>query len=187
MPVSMVLPIALLEDHNLLVSRTQQDDPNGSRTRIFTIGHGRGTFGDVQQRLDRHHVATLIDIRSEPYSRHAPDFEREALREHCRAAGIGYLWMGDRLGGRPRHPALLDEEGAPDWEAVARSPGFQAGIGEVLTLAADGRVALLCAEADPAHCHRSFLVAPALEERGAEVYHILPDGSLARHQPTLGI
>jgi uncharacterized protein (DUF488 family) len=46
-------------------------------------------------------------------------------------------------------------------------------------------VVLLCAEADPAHCHRSTLLAPALVERGHQVIHLFHDGTARPHQPTL--
>ena len=40
---------------------------------------------------------------------------------------------------------------------------------------------LLCAESDPARCHRSMLIGPALrgfEGGGIDLHHILPDGTL---------
>ena len=38
------------------------------------------------------------------------------------------------------------------------------------------RVALLCGEEDPAHCHRRLLVGRVLAERGHELLHIRGDG-----------
>ncbi|HSR15991.1 MAG TPA: DUF488 domain-containing protein, partial [Gemmatimonadales bacterium] len=86
-------------------------------------------------------------------------------------AGLGYRWMGRALGGRSRPGAAQ----------------FAAAVDEVAALAAGGPVALLCAETDPASCHRSLVLAPALEARGATVWHILPDGTAAPHQPPLGL
>lgn len=39
------------------------------------------------------------------------------------------------------------------------------------------RVALICAEEDPARCHRRHLIAPALEAEGFRVEHLRADGS----------
>ncbi len=152
---------------------------------IYTIGHGDASFTDIEALLAHHLVQTLIDVRSQPYSRHAPDFNREALVRLTAAAGLGFRWMGDRLGGRPTAPDLLAADGAPDWRRLAATPAFRGAIAEVAELARGGRTAVLCAERDPTHCHRAVLLAPALAEAGLHVAHILPDGSLEPHHPTL--
>lgn len=152
---------------------------------VYTIGHGRSGFAEVAAVLEQHGIATVIDVRSRPVSRHAPEFSRRALEEHAAAAGLGYRWMGDALGGRPDDPALLHPDGSPDYEAIRRSPRFTAGLVDVAAMAAGGRVALLCAEAQPDQCHRALLIAPALEEQGIAVVHLLPDGTARAHQPPL--
>ena len=43
----------------------------------------------------------------------------------------------------------------------------------------------MCAEREPLDCHRTLLVAPALEEAGAEVVHILADGTRERNATTM--
>ena len=161
--------------------------PNVDSLTVYTVGHGTGSFGDLESRMAEHSITTLVDVRSQPYSRHAPDFNRETLDGFCRVAGIGYAWMGNHLGGRPTHPALLTADGHPNWDAVRRSPGYLAGIEEVLILAGAGRVALLCAESDPSFCHRSTALAPSIEERSARVVHILSDGTSTPNQPHLGL
>ncbi len=152
---------------------------------IYTIGHGDASFTDVAALLDLHLVQTVVDVRSQPWSRHAPDFNRETLARLAAAAGLGYRWMGDRLGGRPTAPDLLDVDGAPDWQRVAATATFQAGIAEAAELARGGRTAVMCAERDPTHCHRTRLLAPTFATAGLQVVHILPDGGLQPHQPTL--
>ncbi len=152
---------------------------------IYTVGHGDASFTDVEALLVGHLVQTLLDVRSQPYSRHAPDFNRESLARLAAAAGLGYRWMGDRLGGRPTAPDVLDAAGAPDWRRLAATSPFQAGVQEAAELARGGRTVVLCAERDPTHCHRALLLAPAFEAEGLRVAHILPDGSLRPHHPTL--
>lgn len=145
--------------------------PINDHPTVYTIGHGTRGFSAVAAMLDRYRIATLIDVRSQPYSRHAPDFRKETLAVLTRAAGFGYRWLGDTLGGRGE---------APDAAA------FLASIAQVVALARDAPVVLLCAEGEPDRCHRSTLLAPRLEDAGALVVHILPDGSTRPHQPTLG-
>ena len=43
------------------------------------------------------------------------------------------------------------------------------------------RIALMCAEKEPLHCHRTLLVAQALAAEGNDVAHIHADGELERH------
>ncbi|NOY54796.1 MAG: DUF488 domain-containing protein [Actinobacteria bacterium] len=145
--------------------------PANQHPIVYTIGHGTKDFHAIAAVLDNYRIATLIDVRSRPYSRHAPDFRRETLSPLARTAGFGYRWFGNTLGG-------LDETPHP--------ASFLASITQVISLARTAPVALLCAEGEPTGCHRSTLLAPRLEDMGARVVHILPDGSARPHQPTLG-
>jgi len=138
---------------------------------VYTIGHGAKSFSAVAAMLDQYRIATLIDVRSRPYSHYAPDFRKEALSPLARVAGFGYRWFGDTLGG-------LGETPDP--------ASFLASITQVISLTRSAPVVLLCSEGDPANCHRSTLLAPRIEDMGARVVHILPDGTTMPHQPTLG-
>jgi uncharacterized protein (DUF488 family) len=62
----------------------------------------------------------------------------------------------------------------------ASEPEFRAGLTHLLGLAEGKRVAIMCAEEDPARCHRSVLIAPALRERGVAVVHLRGHGRLQR-------
>lgn len=154
---------------------------------IYTIGHGRARFDELAAVLAEHGVATIVDVRSEPHSRHAPDFSLRALEGLAATAGYGYRWMGEALGGRPRDPALLLPDGSPDYPALRRSPRFRAALADLVALASEARVVLLCAEEHPDHCHRARLIAPALADMGLPVVHLLHDGTAVAHQEPLGI
>lgn len=156
-------------------------------TTVYTTGHGRARFAEVAAVLEQHGVATIVDVRSRPYSRHAPEFSRRVLEGLAATAGFGYRWMGHALGGHPEDPALLLPDGGLDCEAIRRSPRFRAALVDLAALAAEANVALLCAEEHPEHCHRARLIAPALEEMGVRVVHLLHDGTALSHQEPLGI
>lgn len=64
---------------------------------------------------------------------------------------------------------------------VSLTDVFRSGIERVLRGAGEQRIALMCAEKDPLDCHRTLLVARALEEHGVAVEHILPDGGIESH------
>jgi uncharacterized protein (DUF488 family) len=68
-------------------------------------------------------------------------------------------------------------------------PWFIEGIHHLLELAGEQTTCILCAEKDPALCHRHHLIARYLLERypGTTIWHIHRDGSLidARTIPNL--
>ena len=144
---------------------------------ICTIGHSNHSLDGFLALLQQHRITVVADVRSAPYSRFSPHFSREALAETLAAAGIGYLYLGRKLGGRPPDPACY-ENGRIRYERVAQTSGFQAGIARLLDRARTQRVAIMCAEKEPLDCHRTLLVAQALEASGAHVAHILADGAL---------
>lgn len=146
---------------------------------LFTIGHGSLPFSDLLNRLEAHGVRTVLDVRSQPYSRHAPHYGKSELEAELVASGLAYRWLGHHLGGRP----LTDGTAAPiDDPAV-----LEAGITEAAGLARGAITALLCAELDPTYCHRGRDLAPAFEADGFLVSHILADGSSHPHQQSFEI
>ncbi|MDJ0959975.1 MAG: DUF488 domain-containing protein [Acidimicrobiia bacterium] len=153
---------------------------------IYTIGHGDQSFGELEQRIAPHRIQAIVDVRSIPYSRHAPEFTKAELEAIAAEAGLGYRWLGDHLGGRPTDPELLTD-GVPDMDKVVASSHFRAGIEELLGVAQTSRVVVLCSELDPRHCHRTTWIAQKLEDAGAHVWHIDADGAADRHQPNLGL
>jgi uncharacterized protein (DUF488 family) len=142
-----------------------------SPKQLWTIGHGSKDFDAVAGALERHGVQMIVDVRSQPYSRRSPEFTKRELEEAAASAGFGYRWMGDKLGGRP----------------IAAQKDLEAGLDELAGLCNSSHVALLCAEADPRHCHRDANLAPAMEARGYVVIHILPDDAAAPHQDHLDL
>jgi uncharacterized protein (DUF488 family) len=150
-------------------------------TALYSIGHSNVAAERLIALLEQHSIRTLCDVRSAPYSRYNPQFNREALAETLRAAGITYRFMGDTLGGKPADGALRTEDGAlPDYAKIATSPDFQRGLDQLIDLGRRAPTAFMCGEADYHTCHRHRLIAPALIERGVLVWHITPDGGRER-------
>jgi len=140
-------------------------------TTIYTIGHSKHETEAFVGLLRQHGIELLIDVRSSPYSRYVPQANRETLARALRAVGIAYGWLGDRLGGKPGGIAA-------DYDELRASPGFQQGIDRLITLAAERRTVIMCAEGDYRQCHRHKLITPALLDQAVGVHHIQPDGSL---------
>lgn len=145
---------------------------------VLTVGHSNHPFEELAVLLRRHRVTVVGDVRSVPYSRRYPQFNRRALEGLLEGAGIRHVFLGAELGARTPDPSCYDEEGRVLFFRLAETDAFLRGIETVLETAARSRLALLCAERDPAGCHRTFLVAPALTKRGASITHILADGGL---------
>ncbi|MHB8866197.1 MAG: DUF488 domain-containing protein, partial [Pirellulaceae bacterium] len=149
---------------------------------LYTIGHSNHDQEHFCSLLQRHRIEVLADVRSQPYSRHAPQFNAEALKAALASRGIRYLFLGDQLGGRPRDPAHYDEQGYALYHQMARSEPFLQGIERLSGGMKKYRVAIMCGEEDPAVCHRFLLVSRVMADRGTEVQHIRGDGSLASHE-----
>ena len=152
---------------------------------VLTVGHSNHSLEDFAALLFRHRVAVVADVRSVPYSRRHPQFSRRVLEDALRERGLRYLFLGAELGARSQDPSCYDEDGRVQFSRVARTDLFLRGIERVLDEAAGSRITLLCAERDPANCHRTMLVVPVLRQRGVGVTHILADGSLESQEEVL--
>jgi uncharacterized protein (DUF488 family) len=152
------------------------------RPALFTIGHSNHAFEHFRDLLIGHRVEVVADVRSWPASRYTPWFDRANLTGELRAAGVGYVFLGRELGGRPEDQSQYDADGHVLYDEVASSDLFGNGLDRLVTGIETRRVAIMCAEEDPEHCHRRLLVARVLFENGIEVQHIRGDGRLETEQ-----
>jgi hypothetical protein len=164
------------------------NDPKLSRT-IFTLGHGNLPADQYLGLLHQFNLECVVDVRSYPYSRYVPQFNRESLEAFLRRNGIDYRFAGQHLGGRPTDPACYKSKQVPegprpnylelvDYRAVSETEPYQIGIQRLVELALVSKVAITCSEEDPARCHRHHLIAGTLMAHGWEVLHIRRDGSV---------
>jgi uncharacterized protein (DUF488 family) len=125
-------------------------------------------------------ITAIADVRTAPYSRHFPHFNREAIRDQLRSDRIAYVFLGAELGGRPSTKDLYCN-GVADYERMARTTTFKKGLLRLTEGANKFRIAMMCSEQDPGDCHRCLLIGRALHEQGIGVKHILPDRMLVDH------
>ena len=147
---------------------------------VLTIGHSTNAVDAFLALVQRHGVGAVADVRSVPYSRFNPDFNREPLARSLAVHRVAYVFLGRELGGRPDDPSCYDG-GRVSYERVGATASFRRGLDRVVRGAARRRIVLMCAEREPLQCHRALLVAPALVARGVPVGHILGDGRLETH------
>jgi uncharacterized protein (DUF488 family) len=151
---------------------------------IYTIGHSKHPIERFTALLQQHGIEALADVRSTPYSRFNPQFNREQLQTALASVGIRYVFLGEELGARSKDPACY-EDGRVSYAKLAASAIFRTGIDRLLAGMQEHRIALMCAEREPLDCHRTILVSRELEKAGVPVTHILQDGSLEPHRHAL--
>lgn len=176
--------------------------PPDGVVRLYTIGHSNMLAEEFLALLDQHGITVLVDVRSAPYSRYVPQFNKANLQGLFRQQHRDYRFAGEWLGGRPQDPAVYREGVVPDdstaraeflekvdYEAVMRQDWYRRAIDHLLAIVRDttaqgGRVAIMCSESDPQECHRHHLIARSLidphvrvVETPVQVFHILREGS----------
>jgi uncharacterized protein (DUF488 family) len=135
---------------------------------IYTIGHGARTSLELISILKESGIGTLVDVRAYPASRRHPQFAKEILSQSLAQAGIAYDWQGKALGGYRSVP----------YPEHMKTAGFRAAASGLA--ARHERVCMMCAESEPANCHRMH-VSDWLARRGHRVVHLLASGRVREH------
>ncbi len=151
--------------------------------KLFTIGHSVHSVEHFMELLQTHGITALCDVRSSPYSRFTPQFNRESLKDEVAKHRIAYLYMGAELGPRSADPTCY-ENGKVQYKRLAAKEIFQQGLGRLRKGMATYRIALMCAEKDPLTCHRMLLICRNLRGNDIVIQHILEDGSLEDNRDT---
>jgi uncharacterized protein (DUF488 family) len=151
---------------------------------IHTIGHSTHSAEKLRELLLSAEVNAVADVRSSPYSRINPQFNRETLQADLRRVRIQYVFLGRELGARSEDRSCY-RAGKVQYDRLAKTALFEQGLDRVCRGAETYRIALLCAEKDPLTCHRCILVSRYLIERKFDVQHILADGRFESHSAAL--
>ena len=144
---------------------------------LYTIGHSTHPVERFAELLEACGVTAVGDVRSSPYSRFNPQYNREPLQRALKGRGMAYVFLGRELGPRSDDPACY-VDGKVRYDRLARTELFAQGLRRLRKGMESHRIALLCAEKDPIVCHRMILVCRALRKDPVSVEHILEDGSL---------
>ena len=143
---------------------------------VFTIGHSTRELADFIHLLQAHGVTQIADVRSVPRSRHNPQFNQDTLPDALQTAGIGYVHLPGLGGLRHAHadsPNLAWRNASfRGYADYMQTDAFAENLEQLIGLAKQGHIALMCAEAVPWRCHRS-LIADALTVRGIPVEDIM--------------
>jgi uncharacterized protein (DUF488 family) len=147
---------------------------------IFTIGHSTHPVEKLIELLLMHDISVVCDVRSKPYSRMNPQFNREELKDSLKQVNIKYVFLGKELGARSEDKGCY-RNGQVQYDLLAQTKLFHEGIRRLKKGANDHRIALMCAEKEPLECHRTILVSRKLFDDGLSIKHILSDGQIEDH------
>ena len=155
---------------------------------IYTIGHSNHPIEIFIALLKKHGITAVADVRSVPYSRRHPQFNKDAIATSLKNEGIAYVFLGKELGARqPVADSLRSastDEVLASFEEITQKNTFKEGIERVFKGSEEYRVALMCAEKEPLNCHRTLLVCRNLKRPGVSIMHILYDGTLEDNSDT---
>ncbi len=140
---------------------------------IYTVGHSNLSFMRFLSLIQAYDITHIIDIRSIPYSRHAPWSNKSRLSELLRPFRIRYTYLGHKLGGKKQKIEEISKQ-----QGVTPQEIYKKAIQTLMQLSLHDNLVLLCAEGDPADCHRQNIIAQTLINTDVKVMHILKDGSL---------
>ncbi|GIK63735.1 MAG: hypothetical protein BroJett018_15290 [Chloroflexota bacterium] len=172
---------------------------------LYTIGHSNHTSEEFLTLLQTYHITVLVDVRSAPYSKFAPQFNKSELQAFLEQRGIQYRYAGEYLGGRPKEAELYKDDELPDedttraeflkkvdYKAMMCHEKYLKGVTHLLTIVRQatelgGNVTIMCSEGNPLECHRHHLIARSLvdpklkiidNEVDIVVNHIERDGNV---------
>jgi uncharacterized protein (DUF488 family) len=155
-----------------------------TQVQIFSIGHSNHSIDKFLSLLESSKINMVVDVRSAPFSRMFPQFNQETLKKSLSDNSIGYLFLGDQIGGRSNDPEDY-MDGQVLYKALARKEAFKTGMERLKEGSAKYRIALMCSEKEPLDCHRTLLVSQALASSDIVVGHIHADGTVEAHGDAL--
>lgn len=142
---------------------------------MYTIGYSKYNIKLFINKLKKYNINVLVDVRSMPYSKRFPSFNREILQNELKKNNIKYIYMGKELGAR-REDVNSYTDGRVDFEKVVNEEIFIEGINRLILGKSRGyNIVLMCSENNPMECHRTILISRELTNRGVEIKHIYDD------------
>jgi uncharacterized protein (DUF488 family) len=142
---------------------------------IYTIGYEHHTTQTFIERLTRHGITLLVDIREVPISR-KKGFSKTGLTQMLSENGIRYVHI-KRLGSPSaiRHDLYHNGQHEAFFAEYGRYlAGENDALEELISLSREGKACMMCVEQMPEACHRHIVVEAVKQRLGQEVqvHHI---------------
>ena len=150
-----------------------------TKSTLFSIGHGNRTFDEFVKLLQNNGIKYLIDVRTIPYSKIFPQYNKETFESLLRREDITYVYLGDKLGGMPPDQSCYGPDGEVFYNTIIEKDFFKEGLERLIKAnESDFCVVFMCSELKPENCHRSKLIGKALKDNGIIVNHIDEKGNI---------
>ena len=154
--------------------REPADSPSAPSAVVYTVGYEGRSIDAFLDHLLRSGIERLVDVRKNAYSRKY-GFTGSTLSRLCGHVGIEYVHVPAL--GVPRELRLdLSTPGALEklfaYYDGTVLPSQSVSLDRVARLISEGPSALLCFEADPAHCHRGRIAARLGTDTHMPVQHL---------------
>jgi uncharacterized protein (DUF488 family) len=143
---------------------------------ISTAGYEGQTISAFIRRLDDEAITLVVDVREMPLSRKR-GFSKTGLAAALKRQNIGYVHVRELGCPKPIRDRYREDG---NWARYTRAflahlQRQQLAIKQLADLAQSQSLALLCYEADPAQCHRSYVAHAVADLTGGQVAHIRAD------------
>jgi uncharacterized protein (DUF488 family) len=140
---------------------------------FVTIGYGDKDMKEFMQILNKYNVNYIVDVRSFPYSKYYPEYNKDVFEAQLIRKKISYKWLGHLLGGRPDESSAYDEDGTVDYVKLVKTKSFLKGLEQLEELILTNNVAVMCSEGDPIKCHRFLAISRELSKKEYIIAHII--------------
>ncbi|MEO7371460.1 MAG: DUF488 domain-containing protein [Ilumatobacteraceae bacterium] len=142
---------------------------------LATIGYEGATVQGFLAALAEARIEMLVDVRAVAMSRR-PGFAKTRLAGNLDEAGIAYLHLrglGTPADGRAAARAGRHQEMHEIFREHMVTPVAQTDLATLVSIVNGGkRVALMCFETNPEHCHRSLVVEAMRDHVEMQVRHL---------------
>ena len=129
--------------------------------KIYALGYRNWkSLQDFVEYLKTFEIGILVDVRRFPTSKN-PEFKRENLEVELPKLEIRYVCMSETLGGFRKG----------GYKRYTETEEYKSGMKQLLEMAEETNIAIMCVEPKSKYCHRSF-IAKTLSEIGISV-HVL--------------
>ena len=145
--------------------------------KIYTIGHSTQEIKEFIKLLKENKIEVVIDVRSTPYSKYAPNFNKKEFNKTLLESNIIYKYLGNKVGGKHKHKKYYYADGTINYDLLAKTPKFKEGMNDIIKITKKYNAILMCSEENPYYCHRHHLISPKLQEHGFKVIHIRKNGN----------
>jgi uncharacterized protein (DUF488 family) len=146
---------------------------------LFTVGYTSFTLPQMLEVISDYGIDVVVDVRSNPFSAHYPDYNKNIFESVLRKHKISYHNYAEEFGAQQTDIKYYSKDGYLDFELFAKSEPFLKGFARIDESVKSGdSVMLMCAEKDPAQCHRAVMISKVFANNGYDVKHLLQDGTI---------